>query len=522
MRAATLFCLLAFTCLVLAQLQYPRDNDSPIWKVFCDSQAIFRGRVDSIVNPGTFSTHVHKVFGGSNFSPTRPERTPLQNYAITKGASCTTCSIKTVDNTNYWTPDLYYRWDNGTYSLVPNSGLTVYYLSRAGSTGANRTNPNWQPIPNGLRMLAGDPARRVWNNKDVKHNAVSYVCLNYNGGGFQESSDWSPLSTYKCPQGIRAQIWFPMCWDGVNLDSSDHKSHMSYPINGNYKPDGGDCPNTHPVRIPGVFFEHLYSTDGFPHGDGKNRFLWSMGDPTGFGFHGDFVSGWDPEVMRQAIKDPKCSNSNKDMAFGNNVKACPPLAPYVKDGSEPKCTINKKVPLTESLGSGRPINRMPGCYNNMGLIQGCDVSPKGSDNSGSLHIVAASVSGYLTVAGASGAVTATASSNFLTYSEVWSYQTATNGSVFLLNTQYNNVISAQDQARLVGSKSTWEMWTVVPINGNTTVAFRSSRTNQYLSLQSDKSLQFNAKSITATETFKVMPVNGGFIPTDDGLGGYIQ
>jgi len=520
MRAASLLCLLAVTCLVLADLQYPQDNDSPIWKVFCSSQAVYRGRLDSIVNPGTFSTHVHKVFGGSNFSPSKPERTPLQNYAITKGASCTTCSIKTVDNTNYWTPDLYYRWDNGTYSIVPDSGLTVYYLSRAGYTGNNKTNPNWQPIPKGLRMLAGDPARRTWNNKDVKHNAVDYVCLNYNGGGFSQSSDWSGLATKTCPQGLRAQVWFPMCWDGVNLDSTDHKSHMSYPISGNYKAEGGDCPNTHPVRIPGVFFEHLYSTTGFPHGDGKNRFLWSMGDPTGYGFHGDFVSGWDPEVMRQAIKDPKCSNSNKDMGLGNNVKACPPLAPYVKGDNEPKCFINKKVPLTENLGLGRPLNRMPGCYNNNGLISGCDTSPKGSDNSGSVHIVAASVNAYLT-ADTTGVVTASASANFLTYNEVWSFQPATNGSVFILNTQYGNVVSAQNQAILIGTKSLWEQWTVVPINGNTTVAFRSARTNQFLSVQSDRSLQFNAKSITATETFKVSTVTGGYVPKDDGLDGYI-
>lgn len=125
-------------------VEYPQDNDSPIWKVFCNDGAIFRGRLDSIVAPGTYSGHVHKVFGGSNFSPSHPDRTPIQEFQITKNAPCTTCSIKEVDNSNYWTPDLYYKWDNGTYSLVTGSGLTIYYLSRAGSTGNNRTNPNWQ------------------------------------------------------------------------------------------------------------------------------------------------------------------------------------------------------------------------------------------------------------------------------------------------------------------------------------------------------------------------------------------
>lgn len=40
------------------------------------------------------------------------------------------------------------------------------------------------------------------------------------------------LPTGPCPQGLRTQIVFPSCWDGKNLDSSDHQSHMSYPIDG--------------------------------------------------------------------------------------------------------------------------------------------------------------------------------------------------------------------------------------------------------------------------------------------------
>ncbi len=68
---------------------------------------------------------------------------------------------------------------------------------------------------------------------------------------------------------------------------------MAYPINSNNNPNGGDCPNSHPVRIPGLFYEHLYSVDQFPHGDTTRQpFLWSNGDPTGYGLHGDFVSGW--------------------------------------------------------------------------------------------------------------------------------------------------------------------------------------------------------------------------------------
>ena len=91
---------------------------------------------------------------------------------------------------------------------------------------------------------------------------------------------------YFCKNGFRMQVFFPMCWDGRNLDSPDHHSHVAYPTDYN----GGDCPSTHPVRLPGVFFEAFYSVDQFPHGQGTQPFVLANGDPTGYGFHGDFVS----------------------------------------------------------------------------------------------------------------------------------------------------------------------------------------------------------------------------------------
>ena len=70
------------------------------------------------------------------------------------------------------------------------------------------------------------------------------------------------------------------------MDSPDHRSHMAYPTRYN----SGDCPSTHPIRLPGIFYEAIYSIDQYPHGQGTQPFVLSNGDPTGYGFHGDFVS----------------------------------------------------------------------------------------------------------------------------------------------------------------------------------------------------------------------------------------
>lgn len=91
---------------------------------------------------------------------------------------------------------------------------------------------------------------------------------------------------YFCKNGFRMQVYFPMCWDGVNIDSPDHQTHVAYPSHYN----GGDCPATHPVRLPGLFYEAFYAVDKFPHGQGVQPFVLANGDPTGYGFHGDFVS----------------------------------------------------------------------------------------------------------------------------------------------------------------------------------------------------------------------------------------
>ena len=48
-----------------------------------------------------------------------------------------------------------------------------------------------------------------------------------------------------CPAGsmMESYLDFPQCWNGRDLDSADHKSHMAYPVN-------SACPATHPVPVP--------------------------------------------------------------------------------------------------------------------------------------------------------------------------------------------------------------------------------------------------------------------------------
>ena len=72
------------------------------------------------------------------------------------------------------------------------------------------------------------------------------------------------------------------CWDGVNLDSPDHRSHVAYPESGTFE-GGGPCPKSHPIKIPQVLYETIWDTRGFndksiwPE-DGSQPFVFSTGD----------------------------------------------------------------------------------------------------------------------------------------------------------------------------------------------------------------------------------------------------
>jgi len=249
------------------------------WRMQCPGRLI-DARVDPIVNPGVIAGHVHAISGGNGFNYT-------MDYASTQASTCSSCPIE-EDLSNYWVPTLYYTNKDGSFTSVPQAGdggsnlggQVVYYLQRGGPKNDNLT-----AYPKDFRMLAGNPYKRAYTS-DFAGQAVSFVCLNYTGS----SSYYNKFPDKPCPDGLRAQIFFPSCWDGVNLDSPDHMSHMAYPTQYSY--DNGPCPASHPVHMISIFYEIIFSTSSFdwwtPPGTSQ-PFVFSTGDPTGYGFHGDFV-----------------------------------------------------------------------------------------------------------------------------------------------------------------------------------------------------------------------------------------
>ncbi|KAB5546946.1 hypothetical protein GE09DRAFT_1223973 [Coniochaeta sp. 2T2.1] len=86
--------------------------------------------------------------------------------------------------------------------------------------------------------------------------------------------------TKACPTGIFVTHHFPACWDGKNLDSPDHQSHIYNTILTTGFVNGGPCPTTHPV-----------------HG---NTFVWSFG-ASGSGTYADYMFSWKGDTLQKAM-----------------------------------------------------------------------------------------------------------------------------------------------------------------------------------------------------------------------------
>jgi Domain of unknown function (DUF1996) len=205
----------------------------------------------------------------------------------------TTCK-PTADRAAYWVPTLF---QDGR-EVRPAKGQFYYNL---------RGYDRMRAFPAGLRMVAGDQHARHPQPTRV----VYWAC----GGGAGVRTAASTAVPERCPvlratfkifrEGCRPcrpvgertarvqtflelHVNYPDCWDGVHLDSPDHRSHMAH--SRDYV-----CPPSHPVKVPLIRLMIRY-----PLTDGSGVTLASGGQLTG---HADFVNAWDQRVLERLVDE---------------------------------------------------------------------------------------------------------------------------------------------------------------------------------------------------------------------------
>lgn len=296
----------------------------------CDNPLIVE-RIDPIISPGAVSGHVHTLSGGSNLSPSA-------TYDDMRKSKCSSCLAK-ADMSAYWTPQLYFHWKNGTFTIANQvGGGLIYYLPRYHSS--DKTNVT--AFPAGFKMLAGNPFLRSYNSSNLQAQAIGWNCL---GGTTPTRNPYLPSEN--CPDGLRGEVRFPSCWDGKNLYKTD-QSHMAYSDG-----ESGPCPSTHPTRLITLFYEMMFSVDDFKaqRSLGSNStqpFVLAMGDATGYGYHGDFLNGWDVPTLQLAMDT--CTNNS------GAIEDCKVLALYDR-ATEGSC---RKTPDVNEIVTGTSP-KLPGC-----------------------------------------------------------------------------------------------------------------------------------------------------------------
>ncbi|KAF4547191.1 Hypothetical protein D9617_54g000250 [Elsinoe fawcettii] len=317
------------------------------WRMNCNIIQI--GRVDPIINPGALAQHAHTISGGSNVGVNA-------TYQSLVNSACNSCEIF-PDKSAYWTPNLYYARPNGSFEEVYHTGSVIYYLGRGYLPDGSQ---KFTPFPKGFMMVSGNKSNRrynatgnTWGNATYPsrpiQDAVSYACLSEIIG--PETPNL--VNVPSCINGLRAQIHFQSCWNGRDLYRSDN-SHVAY-LSG---VDNGVCPPGYPILLPHIFMETNYAVRLTKNTDDGGRFVFSMGDTTGYGFHGDFQNGWDVALQKKAVEGciadsgfgtiEECPilQANRNTQFGIN---CPEMPPQV---AEPARGMLDKLPGCIRITSG--------------------------------------------------------------------------------------------------------------------------------------------------------------------------
>ena len=142
-----------------------------------------------------------------------------------------------ADTAAYWVPTLF---DPAGHAVEP-VRTVIYYRRRTVQPAA--------AFPAGLRMIAGDA-----HATEPQLGVASWDC------GFSGSYTRTPYIP-TCPPGRRTMlalhVAFPNCWNGRDLDSADHRSHMAYG-------ELGLCPPSHPVEVPTINLNLRYPVRGGP------------------------------------------------------------------------------------------------------------------------------------------------------------------------------------------------------------------------------------------------------------------
>jgi hypothetical protein len=193
-----------------------------------------------------------------------------------------------MDHSAYWAPAVYV----GDLPVQP-TALGAYY--KAGP----RNPSDIEPFPEDLRIIAGDALAKT----PAEVNGRRVYTWECEGATLASGSDTVAPT---CSGNLVVTIKFPDCWDGVHLDSRNHKSHMAY---ARREAAGAQltCPADHPVLVPALELKIRYPIPGGP--------LVRLASGPIASSHADFMNGWDQSKLQALVRN--CLNVDEYCGGGD-------------------------------------------------------------------------------------------------------------------------------------------------------------------------------------------------------------
>lgn len=270
---------------------------------------------DPVVLPGQEgAAHLHRFYGNPDVDHAT---TPSSLVAGT----ASTCQGGALNLSSYWMPAVLAPDTGDGWTIVPavvggdDEAHEVFYYSAGVSDVATV-----QPIPEGLVMVAGDA--RATPDAEQDTSIVRWHCQSWESDDATNPRFSSTIPTCTAPDRVRLDIFFPSCWNGVDLDADDHASHLAYPVS-----DGRStvCPESHPVPIVRVSYHMAFGVKPDVWDPSTRSSLgWQLASdtyevteasPGGASAHADWMNGWHPDVMQEIVDG--CIRQQWDCHDGN-------------------------------------------------------------------------------------------------------------------------------------------------------------------------------------------------------------
>jgi hypothetical protein len=298
----------------IPSLAWPRSRRW-ILRINCDfSHSSYN---DPIVYPWLENmAHLHRFYGSMDVDHTTTTESLLTDWK-------STCQWNELNRSAYWVPALLApdydkrSWkrlldENGDpqWRVVPavvwanEVAHEVFYYS-AGIDDLDAI----QPIPAGLRMIAWDHSTVPGDEQDssiVRRHCQSWESDDANNPRFS-----STIPECKAPDRVRMDIFFPSCWNGVDLDSEDHKSHMAYPSK-NSQTWKVDCPDSHPVPLVRPSYHYAFGVLPTVYDPQTKSSKWRRIASDNYtvtdtqqwwlSLHADWFNWWHPTIMEAILE----------------------------------------------------------------------------------------------------------------------------------------------------------------------------------------------------------------------------